>query len=96
MIITQLAPDIYQVGGFFSYIDMLSIGDEFNGHTTSLGIKRDEYDDSLPPNLCLNKPSPNGIGDSIIFLDKAPMIKLLIKKIGQTSFDINLTKLNNF
>ena len=94
MIIKKLASTVYQIGGFFSYAELVSINDEFCGYTNSMGIKRDEYDNNIPPQLCLNKPSVGGVGDNMTLLSQSPKIKLLIKKIIQPSFDITLTRIN--
>ena len=94
MIIKQVSPSVYSIGGLFTHNDMVSISDEFYGFSNSLGVKRDEYDDTIPPHFCLHKTSRDGIGDNLKLISQSPKIKLAIKKVLRVPFDIHLNRIN--
>jgi len=94
MMIKEVTPSVYSIGGLVSYDEMTAVSDEFYGYSNSMGVKRDEYNKSIPPQFCLNKTTRDGIGDNLSLLSLAPKFKITLKKILQPAFDVRLTRIN--
>ena len=91
----KLDKNLYVLDDFFSMDEFMPLNDELHGMYHTFMWKREQHVSKDKPTwLGLNKKSTYGLGDNMVFLERATKIRWAISKILKPDFSFKLKRVN--